>query len=114
MQETRPLPSRYRAMWLLAMFDLPVVETRQKKAYAKFRKALLSSGFEMLQYSVYGRFCPSEEAAETYRRRLRDLLPEEGQVRLLRVTDRQFGAMEVYTEGKRGEAEAEPQQLLLF
>jgi len=101
-------------MWLFAMFDLPVVEAHQKKAYTKFRKALLASGFEMLQYSVYGRFCPSEESAETYRRRLRALLPEEGQVRLLRVTDRKFAGMEVYTEGKQGEAESEPQQLLLF
>jgi len=51
-------------MWLFAMFDLPVTDKALKKAYARFRKLLLSQGFSMLQFSVYARHCVSEESGE--------------------------------------------------
>ncbi len=101
-------------MWLFAMFDLPVGTREQRKAYAQFRKRLLASGFTMLQYSVYARYCPSEEAAEAYRNRIRLNVPDEGQVRVLHVTDRQFGKMECYFWAKRKPAEEPPAQLMLF
>ena len=59
--------SAYRCMWLIAMFDLPVETTENRRDYVRFRKALLKDGFMMLQFSVYARFIPSEEAAEAHR-----------------------------------------------
>ena len=53
-------------MWLFAMFDLPVTTTKARKRYAEFRKVLLEQGFSMLQYSVYARYCASEEMADAY------------------------------------------------
>ena len=50
----------------------------------------------MLQYSVYARYCASEEIADAYRARIRAELPAGGYVRVLAVTDRQFGKMESY------------------
>ncbi|MBZ0254252.1 MAG: CRISPR-associated endonuclease Cas2 [Candidatus Methylomirabilis sp.] len=101
-------------MWLFAMFDLPVGTKAERKEYTRFRKALVGEGFTMLQFSVYARFCPSEEAADAYRRRVRLALPEDGQVRIIAVTDKQFGKMEIYLGESREEPEKPPSQLLLF
>jgi CRISPR-associated endonuclease Cas2 len=49
----------YRLMWMVVMFDLPVVEKAERKAATGFRNALLDMGFEMSQFSVYMRFCTS-------------------------------------------------------
>lgn len=106
--------SKYRTMWLVAMFDLPVDTKRARRAYAQFRKALLLRGFTMLQYSVYARYCASEEATKTHRRNLRGMLPGSGQVRFMLITDHQFAKMEVYFGKKRHATEKTPDQLLLF
>ena len=106
--------SGYRIMWLFTMFDLPVKTKRQKRDYVRFRNLLLDEGFSQMQYSVYARCCASEEIAETYRRRLRNRLPPDGHVRLLAVTDRQFGKMQVFIGKKRTDVEQQPTQLELF
>jgi CRISPR-associated protein Cas2 len=106
--------SAYRSMWLLAMFDLPVDDAEHRREYTRFRTALLKNGFTMLQYSVYARFIPSEEAAQVHRRRIQRALPPDGEVRLLAVTDHQFGKMEVFCARKPRNPERAPGQLLLF
>jgi len=112
--DNRPVLSGYRSMWLFAMFDLPVTNKVLRKRYARFRKDLLGEGFTMLQYSVYARHCPSEESAATIRARVRSRLPDEGQVRVMGVTDRQFGKMEVYFGKSRRRTEPPPVQFMLF
>ena len=101
-------------MWIFAMFDLPVDTKQAKREYVKFRSYLLSEGFSMLQYSVYGRFCASEEKTEVYRRHIRMNLPPDGEVRLVSLTDRQFGKMEVFYGKKRKPGEKKPEQIMLF
>ena len=106
--------SGYRGMWLFSMFDLPVTTKRARKRYAQFRSLLLSEGFSMMQFSVYARYCASEDIAATFRRRIRTELPDDGHVRLLMVTDRQFGKMEVFHGKKTVQTEEPPAQLSLF
>lgn len=101
-------------MWLFAMFDLPVTSKELRKLYARFRKDLLSQGFTMMQFSVYARHCASEESAAAIRRCVRAVLPDDGQVRLLTVTDRQFGKMEVFFGKNRKPTEEPPTQFMLF
>jgi len=101
-------------MWILAMFDLPVKEKVHKRAYVKFRKVLLTEGFTMLQYSVYARYCVSEDASTAKRRRIRTELPDQGQVRLVSITDKQFASMEVFLGNLPKEPEAPLGQGLLF
>lgn len=101
-------------MWLFVMFDLPVVSKEDRRRYSRFRGGLLRLGFQQMQYSVYARYYPSEEAAATYRKRLRAMIPPHGQVRLLAVTDKQFGKMQCFTGKKEGPPEKPPDQLLLF
>jgi CRISPR-associated protein Cas2 len=106
--------SGYEAVWLFAMFDLPVKTKRERRNYTRFRNLLLDEGFSQMQFSVYARFCASEEQAEPHRRRVRDKLPPDGHVRLLTVTDRQFGKMQVYLGKKAANVEPKPSQLELF
>ena len=101
-------------MWLFAMFDLPVDTRQARREYARFRKALIADGFTMLQYSVYARYCATEEGSLVHRKHVQDALPPSGQVRLLSVTDRQFGKMQVFFGKSRQPVEDPPVQLLLF
>lgn len=114
MPESELALSAYRPMWLFAMFDLPVTTRHARREYARFRKALLREGFCMLQFSVYARYLPSEDASTAYRQRVAAALPDEGYVRLLAVTDRQFGKMESFYGKKRAPVEEPPRQLMLF
>ena len=101
-------------MWLFTFFDLPVKTAEERRDYVRFQKSLLSEGFMRVQYSVYVRYMESEEASGALRRRIRTRLPPGGQVRLLAVTDRQFGKMGIFQGKKRREPEKAPDQLLLF
>jgi CRISPR-associated protein Cas2 len=101
-------------MWLFTMFDLPVDSREARRRYTQFRKALLKEGFSMLQYSVYARYYNSEESSDAYRIYVRSILPSDGEVRLLGITDRQFGKMEVFYGKKRKPVEKQPDQLMLF
>ena len=113
-QSQLSFPSAYRALWLIAMFDLPVETPANRRDYTRFRKALLKDGFMMLQFSVYARYLPSEEAAEVHRRTVRSVVPPLGQVRLIAITDHQFGKMEVFYGRKPRQPEEPPPQIMLF
>ncbi|MGL4593107.1 MAG: CRISPR-associated endonuclease Cas2 [Thermoguttaceae bacterium] len=106
--------SKYKSMWLITMFDLPVKTKNDRKVYTTFRKNLIEHGFSMIQYSVYVRFCASEELAQKYRKAIRHALPQDGHVRILTMTDRQFEKMENYVGILRTKNESEPRQLLFF
>jgi CRISPR-associated protein Cas2 len=56
------------------MFDLPVETLENKRDYTRFRKALLKDGFMMLQFSIYARNLPSEEAADAHRSTIRSVI----------------------------------------
>ncbi len=106
--------SGYKGMWVFAMFDLPVKSKKSKKKAAQFRNLLLREGFSMLQYSVYARYCPSEEAGNAFRERISRQVPAAGHVRLLMVTDHQFGKMDIFRGKTKTKAESPPSQLTLF
>lgn len=101
-------------MWLMALFDLPMETKEQRRDYTQFRKLLLKQGFVQLQLSVYARFSGSEESAEAVRVRPRGAIPPHGQVRLLAVTDHQYGRMEMWFGKKRRKVEDPPIQYELF
>ena len=106
--------SGYRCMWLVAMFDLPVDTKAARKDYARFRKSLLMDGFCMMQFSVYTRHCSSEENADVHIRRVQSFLPDDGEVRLLTVTDKQYERMRIFWGKRRKPPEPPPAQLELF
>ena len=101
-------------MWLMVMFDLPVKTTEEKREYARFRKYLLREGFLQLQFSVYAKFCASRENAQKYFNHLQAAVPPGGKVRLLMVTDKQFGEMVSLYGTSLRDVEKKPEPLLLF
>lgn len=104
----------FRSMWLLAMFDLPTDTKKARKNYRLFRETLLNNGFLMLQYSVYGRHCASEENAAVHERRIIRSLPPDGEVRIVKLTDKQFERMKVFYGKIRKATEKAPEQISFF
>ena len=105
---------KYRSMWLFTMFDLPTDTKEARRRYTRFRKHLLNGGFMMLQYSVYAQYCESEEVSNSRKKYVRAQMPLDGNVRMLAVTDRQFGKMENYIGKMVIPSEDPPEQMLLF
>lgn len=104
----------FRSMWVLTMFDLPVDTDEARKAYRDFRKALLDDGFTMLQFSVYARHSPSEENAVVHENRIKSFLPDNGEVRVIKITDKQFERMKVFYGKMRKPTENQPEQISFF
>ncbi len=101
-------------MWMLTLFDLPTSSKKQRHAYRQLRTGLLKDGFRMIQFSVYGRHCSSEENAMVHERRVCALLPSWGEVRIIMLTDKQFERMKIFHGIKRKTPEKAPNQLDLF
>lgn len=117
MAHARPIPQLpwgWRSMWVIAMFDLPTDTPKARKAYTRFRKHLIEDGFTMMQYSVYSRHCASIENAEVHVARMGKVVPAEGEVRFLTITDKQFARIKVYVGKKRQPTPVSPSQLQLF
>lgn len=104
----------YRIMWVLVFFDLPTETKKDRKIYAKFRKEILADGFNMFQFSIYLRHCPSKENADVHIKRVKKLLPEKGHVGIMCITDKQFGMMEIFRGHEAVESPETVQQLELF
>ncbi len=106
--------SGYRAMWIVAMFDLPTDTKRARQSYRAFRRVLLRDGFMMLQFSVYVRYCPSQENTTVHLKRIESNVPADGEVRIITLTDKQFERMHIFLGKRRVAPEASPAQLELF
>ena len=104
----------YRLMWMVVMFDLPVVEKTERRAATEFRHALLDMGFEMSQFSVYMRFCTSPTQVETYCKRVEHALPTGGKVNILQFTDKQYERIVSYHGKAKQPAQKAPDQFDLF
>ena len=88
--------NEYRVLWILVFFDLPTETKKDRKTYARFRKDLLQDGFTMFQFSIYLRNCPSRENADVHIKRVKMFLPQYGHVGIIKITDKQFGMMELF------------------
>jgi len=102
-------------MRLIVFFDLPTTSKQAKREYTLFRRFLLNDGYDMLQWSVYGRIVNGRDAEQKHLKRLKAHLPPAGSVRCLTVTEKQFAAMRLLV-GKRSSQEKSvgSEQLLLF
>ena len=101
-------------MWVLVLFDLPTETKKEKKAYSDFRKKLINDGFTMFQFSIYLRHCASRENSEVHIQRVKNSLPEFGNIGILCITDKQFGDIEIFFARTKEEPPPTWQQLELF
>ena len=106
--------NEYRIMWVMVLFDLPTESPSEKKAYVRFRKSLMKDGFDMFQFSIYVRHCMSQENAEVHTKRVKRCLPMKGKVGIFRITDKQFGMMEIFEGKELQDIPPPPQQLEIF
>lgn len=82
-----------RFMRMIVFFDLPVTTPAKKRAYTLFRRFLLKDGYDMLQWSVYSRIVNNSDDAAKHLRRLETNLPNEGSIRCLEISEKQFAGM---------------------
>lgn len=101
-------------MWVFVLYDLPTDTKRDRKIASDFRKNMMKDGFSMFQFSIYLRHCPSRENAEVHIKRVKQHLPEYGTICIFTITDKQFGAIEIYQGRKSAVIPQVPQQLSLF
>lgn len=101
-------------MWLFVMFDLPVGTKQERRDATLFRKNLLKRGFEMSQFSVYLKYCPSIEKADSVSGQVAEILPPGGKVDVLMITDKQFSKMKRFYAKNKIENDPQPRQLHLF
>ena len=99
-------------MRMIVLFDLPVTTKAKMRAANQF---LLKDGYQMLQLSIYTRIIKGRDALEKHHKRLVAHLPEEGSIRCLSITEKQFASMEILVgEKKTQEKKVNSNQLLLF
>ena len=102
-------------MRLLVFFDLPTVTREDKRAYTLFRRFLVNDGYDMIQFSVYGRLVNGFDNMEVHLQRLNTNLPPDGSVRCLQVSEKQFVRMKLLVgEPKKQEKTVTSEQLVLL
>lgn len=101
-------------MWIFICFDLPSKTKTERREYKNFRQFLLKQGFDMYQYSIYFRFCFSNTSKDTYVQRISKKLPNNGEVSILLVTNKQFKTIKKFSNKKREIINEKPKQLELF
>ena len=104
-----------RYMRILVFFDLPMVTRTERRAYTIFRRFLINDGYDMIQFSIYGRILNGNDAEIKHMKRLVDNLPHAGSVRCLSVTEKQFASMKLLVGLPLFQEKAvKAQQMLLF
>ena len=107
--------SKYKIMWILTLFDLPVLTKAERKAATRFRNDLLDLGFGMVQFSVYLRHAYSKEKADVIATQVAGLVPPAGHVQILFFTDRQYQLTQSFHgKARSGPTREKPDQLTLF
>jgi len=101
-------------MRLFVFFDLPVTKKSQRKIATRFRNDLLKDGYHMLQFSVYCRICKGQDVVERQMRRLEKIIPKEGNIRILQVTDKQYARMKLILGYETEEEKLGVKQLVLL
>lgn len=64
-----------------------------KTEYTRLRKFLFKDGYIRIAPVVFMRIVQNRKAAEKHYRRIEDVAPETGTVRLLRITEKQYKNM---------------------
>ena len=103
-----------RYMYLVLFFDLPTKTSGERKIANKFRKDLLRDGYFRLQLSCYSRICKGLEAVDKHVSRVRRFCPNKGSVRVLKVTDKQYGMMLTLIGEKKITERIAGEQILFF
>jgi CRISPR-associated protein Cas2 len=101
-------------MWVMVMFDLPVLTKAQRKAANGYREMLYETGFSQVQFSVYAKYLINSTGMRSLLPGLKGNVPPAGEVRILRLTDEQWAGMYRYYGRTEVPPEATPTQMVLI
>ena len=101
-------------MRILVFFDLPVLTLENRRAYSKFRKHLIKSGFMMLQESVYCKLALNGSVANSIIENVHKNKPEQGLVQLLMVTEKQYAKMDIIVGDAKSEVLDSDERLVIL
>ena len=101
-------------MRILVFFNLPVLTVENRRAYSRFRKHLLKSGFMMLQESVYCKLALNGSAANAIVENIHKNKPEQGLVQLLMVTEKQYAKMDIVVGSVKSEVLDTDERLVIL
>ena len=73
---------------------MPVDDAIAVRRYTRFRKLLIQSGYQMLQYSVYCKICPNRDTVKWHMDYLTKHLPSDGSIMVLMVTEKQYQSIQ--------------------
>lgn len=85
----------HKFMRILVFFDLPVKTKPQRRKATQFRNFLIKDGYYMVQFSVYARVCNGNDMVELHRKRLKANVPDDGSIRVLVITEKQYENVEI-------------------
>lgn len=85
--------SLYKQVRVLVLYDLPMVDIEDRKEYTKFRKNILKLGCYLVQFSVYAKVIKNEIYYKSFIQKLKGILPERGEVRVIKLTEKQYQDM---------------------
>ena len=91
-------------MRIIIFFDLPTSTVKNKKDYQKFSKFLKNQGFIKMQFSIYSKVVLNQSATNKYRRKIYLNSPNDGNIRMLIITEKQYASIEFIT-GKLSQEE---------
>ena len=107
--------SAYRLMWMMVLFDLPVMTKEERKVATNFRKFLLDLGFPQWRSIVATcAFARVKSRRQTKTRRVERRVPSTGKVHIVFLTDRQY-EMIISFDGRLKEIrQKNPTEYVLF
>ena len=85
----------HKFMRILVFFDLPVKTKPQRRKATQFRNFLIKDGYYMVQFSVYARVCNGNDMVELHKKRLKAKVPDDGSIRVLVITEKQYENVEI-------------------
>ena len=101
-------------MRMIVFFDLPTLTKTDRRNASRFRNFLVKDGYTMLQLSVYSRICKNSDDVSKHINRIRQNLPDKGNIRLLQVTEKQYQDMVLLCGNKVAEEEISIKNLIVF
>ncbi len=85
----------HKFMRILVFFDLPVKTKTERRKATQFRNFLIKDGYYMVQFSVYARVCNGNDMVELHKKRLKANIPDDGSIRVLVITEKQYENVEI-------------------
>ncbi|MCK5867620.1 MAG: CRISPR-associated endonuclease Cas2 [Mycoplasmataceae bacterium] len=87
-------------MRLIVMYDLYFDDEKSIKEYTKFRRALVSRGYYMMQFSIYCKPLNTITKKEYEIRYLKKYIPSAGNIRVITITEAQYNNIALLRGGK--------------